>query len=227
MTSVQEFYNLHAFPGPYDPKALHWLDKNMTNPYVNFIDRYISQHGRILDAGCGTGLLTNFFAQRYPSSTFTAIDFSKGIEYAEDYAKKHMISNIRFDRQDIRDLNTVGIYDTVICQGVLHHIPQYDQALERLQSQVKSQGILILGLYHPLGKILKKFINIDYGSDILHRDQEHNAYETCFTKQQILKLSDQWQLLDMWPRNPWLHFIVNPLSYSKSGGLTIYAFKQK
>jgi trans-aconitate methyltransferase len=229
MNSVQEFYNNCGFPGPYSKESLQWLDKNMANPYINFIDRYLPlTNGKVLDAGCGTGLMCNFFAQRYPHNQFTAIDFAKGIKYAAEYAQEHGISNIKFFEQDILDLENSCIYDTVLCQGVLHHIPEYKQALARLHNQVSIDGTLIVGLYHPLGKILKKFVDIDYyGNDILYQDQEHNVYETCYTKQQVISHNAHWQLLDMWPRYPLLHFVLNPLEYSKSGGLTIYAFKKK
>lgn len=226
MMTVKEFYDLNPFPGPYTQQGLMRYTKGITNPYIKFIDNYLGDNQQILDVGCGTGLVCNYLAQKHNKSQFTAIDFStNGINYARQFAQEQKISNIKFYEKDILDFESYVRYDVVYCHGVLHHIPQYHTALQKLHDLLNPNGILILGLYHPVGKILKKFIQIDYGSDILAKDQEQHVYETSYTKSQVLLDNNEFRLMEMWPRQPWLHFMLNPIQYSKSGGLTVYAFK--
>ena len=63
-----------------------------------------------------------------------------------------------------------------MCQGVLHHIPAYNEVLQRLKSMLNPTGIFIIGLYHPWGKMLQKLLPIQYQSDVLEEDQEKKSF---------------------------------------------------
>jgi hypothetical protein len=53
---------------------------------------------------------------------------------------------------------------------------------------IRPGGKLILGVYHPWGKLVKKLFNINYKNNILYQDQECHPYETAFTISQVKKL---------------------------------------
>jgi 2-polyprenyl-3-methyl-5-hydroxy-6-metoxy-1,4-benzoquinol methylase len=184
------------------------------------------QNGQsVLDIGCGTGLITNLFAQRYHNSQFCAIDFSDAIDYAKHFSKQHSIRNVKFLKQDILTWKTEQTFDVVICQGVLHHIRSYTDAVERIKRLAKPGGMIIVGLYHPWGKILKKIININYGNEILRQDQEQNVYETAFSCRQSQNLFSGFELVASYPTVAPVISHVMALINSKSGGLVTYIWK--
>lgn len=217
-TKINEFYNQIGFPGLYTINDLKWYGDPIENYYLNKMQQYISGSESVLDAGCGTGLTTNFFALRNPNTTVTGIDFSDSIEYAKHFATSNSIENVSFERKDILKINKKDQYDVVICQGVLHHIPEYKSALSQLAAAVKPGGILILGVYHPWGKIVKKYFNIDYGTRTLYLDQEENPYENSFNQNQIIELAHGFTVIEQGPT--FMGSVSIPAFFNyKSGGL--------
>ena len=118
-------------------------------------------------------------------------------------------------------------YDVIICCGVLHHIPQYQEALAKMKQLLKPNGVLVLAVYNKYGKMLKKVFKIDYKSDILHKDQENNPFELSFTNKQVLDMCKDLQFKQSSPsiRN----HLVDALAWtnSKNGGLVVYIFNKE
>ena len=223
---IKSFYDRIQFPGHYTHEQLRRYDQGIKNIYLRFIDQYMDHGQTVLDAGCGTGLITNVFAARYRSE-FTAVDFADGIKYGQQYAKDHSIGNAQWRQQDLTQLDDVHRYDRVICQGVLHHIPDYTAALSRIKAALKPGGILLLGLYNPGGKILKRLISLDYRSDVLYQDQEKNPFELAFTVREVKSMCSDLEFLDSVPRQYKYCPDVFNISNSVNGGLILYAFRKK
>jgi 2-polyprenyl-3-methyl-5-hydroxy-6-metoxy-1,4-benzoquinol methylase len=221
---IKEFYNLNQFPGHYTEAGLKYHADQIRNPYLLKIDQYLTPHSQILDVGCGTGLISNLFATRYPTCQITSIDFSNGINYATEYAETHNISNVTYIKQDFLKFNSDRLFDVVICQGVLHHIPMYLDAVEKLKLLVAPGGMLIVGVYHPGGKILKKIFNIDYKNTILEVDQESVPYETSFLCCQVTAMFKPFDIVDAYPQLGLVTAIKSVLNY-RNGGLITYVFK--
>ena len=152
-----------------------------------------------------------------------AIDFSESIEYAKKFSEKHNIKNIKYKKQNFFDMKLSKKYDVVICTGVLHHLPQYKEAVNRIQ--ILASEKIIVGIYNFYAKKIQKSIKIDYKNETYRLDQEEVPYETSFTHKEILKLFDNYSLKDCYPsiKNKFVNF-VNLLNY-KNGGLTLYEFK--
>jgi len=221
-TKIQDFYNRIQFPGSYSKEELDFHWPKIKNYYLKTINSYIKDTRSVIDVGCGSGLTTNLFAQHHPNVEFTGIDMSQGIYYAAAFANKHQIKNVSFYHHDLLDYDTEKKYDLVICQGVLHHIPDQMGAINKLQQLTAPGGILIVGVYHPWGKILKKFLKLSYsGSDILKQDQTCNPYEISYNKKKICSLFDQFQFVSAYPKfGRW-----SALLRSNSGGLTVYVWR--
>jgi 2-polyprenyl-3-methyl-5-hydroxy-6-metoxy-1,4-benzoquinol methylase len=187
--------------------------------------RFLNHGQNVLDAGCGTGLISNVFATRFDSQ-FVAIDISDSIQFGKKYAKENNIKNIKWNQQDLVSFQSKEKFDVIICQGVLHHIPEYELALENLKMMLKPNGILLLGVYNPFGKFLKKYINIRYHSEILYKDQEQNPFELSFTSGQVKQLCNDMQLLSCVPAifDRYFSNIINIFN-SQNGGLVLYAFR--
>lgn len=189
------------------------------------IESQLNYDQTVLDAGCGTGLITNLFAVRHPKSQFVGVDFANSIDYAQSFSKQHSIKNVEFVKQDLSELDLTASFDVVICQGVLHHIPDYHKVLDILKNLTKPGGTLVLGLYHPAGKIVKKFLNIDYKSDTLFKDQEMHPFEINFTLKQVQNLIQDFKFEQAYPHilnNFWIPAFLN----YKNGGLVTYILKK-
>lgn len=222
---IQQFYNQNSFPGFYNMDELLYHVPKIKNPYLKIIDSTIQKNYTVLDIGCGTGYITNLLSLRHPDINLTGIDFSNGIDHAIEFAKKHYLNNVHFIKKDFLDFETDQRFDVVLAQGVLHHIPNFELAFEKAKSLVNPGGKLVVGLYHPWGKILKKYINLDYKSSVLEIDQEHNPYEMSYT---LKSLNDEGIVfVKSFPRWPKIYACFNFVKYSLNGGLVTYVFEKK
>jgi len=226
-TKIKEFYSDLHFPGKYTAEDLNfYLNEGVDlNIYLRQINKVMSNGLKVLDVGCGTGLVSNTFATLYPNSHFTGIDFSNSIDYAKKTARENKIKNTKWIKEDFLKLKLEEKYDVVICCGVLHHMPQYEKALEKLKRCLKPNGTLLLALYNPLGKILKHIKKINYNSPTLFEDQENNPFELSFTKKSVLNMCYDLTFLEVKPSIN--NYLVDLLALfnSSNGGLTIYTFK--
>jgi 2-polyprenyl-3-methyl-5-hydroxy-6-metoxy-1,4-benzoquinol methylase len=224
---IQQFYNQNQFPGIYTIEDFNSYGDNIENPYLRIIDKHLGDNTTVLDAGCGTGLITNLFAYRYPTNKFVAVDFADGIDYAQQFGKTNNINNAKFIRQDLLEYTSTKQFDVVICQGVLHHIPDWHTAIAKLKTLVKPGGKLILGLYHPWGKIAKKFFNINYGNTVLYKDQELVPYELSFSVAEVKNMTQGFNLIDFAPTRTLDSIEISALFNYRNGGLVTYILKKK
>jgi trans-aconitate methyltransferase len=171
-------------------------------------------------------MLTNLFATRYPDIHFTALDFSDSIDYGKSYASKNGNSNTTWIKIDFLQWSPPQQYDLVICCGVLHHMPDWELALSKLKLSVQPGGSLVLAVYNPWGKILKRLTKINYHCDILYHDQENNPFEISFTDKQIRKECSDLNFKKVIPsiNNKFVDF--GAIFNSANGGLALYVFTQ-
>lgn len=224
---IKKFYsNLH-FPGRYNRKDLKFYEEQgIHNIYLREINTVMRDGIDVLDVGCGTGLVSNLFADTYKKSNFTAVDFSDSIDYASNFAEANDIKNVSWIKQDFLLFETNHKYDVIICCGVLHHIPQYQQALDKIKNLLKANGKLVLAVYNPWGKILKQFFRINYNCDILYQDQEKNPFELSFSNSRVHAMCKDLKFHKSAPsiRN---HFVdLLALNNSENGGLVLYVFSK-
>lgn len=220
---IKQFYSTIQFPGTYTMADLKFYDQGIFNIYLKEIDNVLTDNIKVLDIGCGTGLISNLFASRY-CSKFTAIDFSNSIDFAQLFAIENNINNVRWIKEDILEFETNEKYDVIICCGVLHHIPEHQKALDKMKSLLTPGGTLILAVYNKYGKILKKHITIDYQSNILYEDQENNPFELGFSHKEVLAMCDDLRFQNVTPsffgKLVNLYGFLNP----RNGGLVLYTF---
>ena len=96
---------------------------------VDFIDSGIAlpRKGRILDIGCGKGLLLKRFSEKYPDWELCAIEPSKNAKaFFEEVMPKVSLYDGNFE--DSPYINQT--FDLVTASGVLEHVPKPVQFLE-------------------------------------------------------------------------------------------------
>ena len=225
---IKKFYsNLH-FPGRYSWEDLKFYEKQgIHNIYLREFDLVMRNGLDVLDVGCGTGLVSNLFANKYKKSRFTAVDFSDSLDYASKFAKINRINNVEWIKKDFLKFKTDKKYDIIICCGVLHHIPEHEKALVKIKQLLKPGGKLLLALYNPYGKILKRFFTINYNCDTLYQDQENNPFELSFSNKQVRDMCSDLEFQSATPSisNRFVDFLA--WFNSENGGLVLYIFNKR
>ena len=97
----------------------------------------------VLDVGCGTGALTRHLAQHHGlHATGADVDVEQ-IEEARQ--KAHHLTNIHFVVNDARDLHFAdATFDTVITFKAMHHIEDWQNAIEEQVRVLKLGGYFII-----------------------------------------------------------------------------------
>lgn len=228
MSNIKKFYDTIQFPGNYSAQQLQYHQPTIRNKYLQAIDSALQDGQQVLDVGCGTGLISNLFAQKYPNSQFTAVDFANSIDHAKQVAGELNVQNVNFIKTDFLEFNSNSQFDVVICQGVLHHIPDYQAAARKIQNLVRPSGTILLGVYHPLGKLAKNWFSINYRNNVLFRDQEQNPYEAAYTAKQVLELFPEYKIATAYPGGKINTLIqLQALFNYRNGGLVLYTLERK
>ena len=94
---------------------------------------------RILDLGCGDGVLTSQLAEQVPAGEVIGIDASHGmIETAKGYTR----DNVKFLVMDINNLDFDSTFDVVISNATLHWVKNHSAMLEKVYTILNNDGII-------------------------------------------------------------------------------------
>jgi SAM-dependent methyltransferase len=119
-TSADEiaFYDATA-----DPHILPVLYSQRYEYYLAvgaLVAERISRAESVLDFGCGTGILTTFYARRFPHVSFLGVDRSReSLRRAEEQAGALGLRNVRFEYWDIVERRPPGMVDLVVATHAL------------------------------------------------------------------------------------------------------------
>lgn len=112
---------------------------------------------RILDAGCGTGVSTDYLCHLNPGATVLAVDISAGaLEVARERSRRsaaaHQVAQLRIEQRSLLDLAAEGPFDYINSVGVLHHLHEPQAGLRALADRLAPGGLLHLFLYADGGR---------------------------------------------------------------------------
>lgn len=214
---VRDFYGKLRFPGTYTLNDLEYFDLFQDNkflaPYINIARN--SKH--VLDIGCGTGFITNLLARKFNHLEIDAVDFCDSIDVAISFSKTQGMTNVRYFKQNFFDFHTDKTYDLIISNGVIHHMPEYKRAIEKIKSYKAKH--LVLGVYNKYGKMFKKISPVNYRNEMLYKDQEEVPFEVSFTHDEFVNMFRDHKLI-----SPHIMVDIKNLFNRKNGGLTVYTF---
>ncbi len=163
--AVGAFYDRYPFPsdslkeGP--PPGFNWR-WSVEMVYAACTGAVLPSQGgagnlRILDAGCGTGVSTDYLAYLNPGAEILAIDISSGaLEIASN--RLHLSggfnqAKIRLENRSLFDLEDEGLFDFINSVGVVHHLEDPVEGLKALKLNLKPGAILHLCLYAEGGRM--------------------------------------------------------------------------
>jgi 2-polyprenyl-3-methyl-5-hydroxy-6-metoxy-1,4-benzoquinol methylase len=128
------------------------------------------RHGvRVLDVGCGRGLIMMRLAEAYPRSRFVGIDLSRdAIAFARVEAVRRGLSNIKFSVQDASDLDATAageIFDVITTFDAIHDQARPLDVLRGIYRALKPPGVYLMqdingtsrlgdDVEHPFGTLL-------------------------------------------------------------------------
>jgi SAM-dependent methyltransferase len=121
----------------------------------------------LLEVGCGAGFTANYLKSKY-------IDYT-GVDYSENlinYAKEHnSMAGVRFECTNINDFSSNKKYDVILMIGVLHHIPEPENAIRSLSRLLSPKGVIVVNEPqhgNPIIGLLRKLrkrVDDNYSSD--------------------------------------------------------------
>ena len=112
---------------------------------------------RILDAGCGTGVSTDYLCHLNPGAAVMAVDISAGaLEVARERIRRSggakAMRELRIEQRSLLDLAGEGPFDYINSVGVLHHLREPEAGLQALAGLLRPGGLLHLFLYADGGR---------------------------------------------------------------------------
>jgi 2-polyprenyl-3-methyl-5-hydroxy-6-metoxy-1,4-benzoquinol methylase len=107
---------------------------------------------QVLDAGCGTGWLSNSMRLRYPAAV-TGVDFNpSAITFAQEVARTLGVDTA-FAVGDVFSYSPGRRYDVIVSIGALHHTGDCHGAIRRIATDLLAPGgHFFIGLYHLHGR---------------------------------------------------------------------------
>ncbi|MEM4378167.1 MAG: methyltransferase domain-containing protein [Candidatus Nitrosotenuis sp.] len=118
-----------------------WTTFSKDRLWKNEIINQITNSDSILDLGCGTGILTRMFADKFPHSKIIGVDVSANYL---DVAKKNSLryKNIKYIHQDAEQLRLDEKFDCIVSS----YIPKYCDAktlVGMCMKHLKQQGMIV------------------------------------------------------------------------------------
>lgn len=151
----------------WDPEGefrpLHVLNPTRVN-YI--VERAPLANVKLLDAGCGGGLLAEALARQ--GASVTAIDLSAGmIDVAKLHAEARGLAiDYRLTDLDSLAATHAGAFDVVTCMEMIEHVPQPEQVIKQLATLLRPGGDLFLS---TLNRNWRSFLVAIVGAEYLSR----------------------------------------------------------
>ncbi|MEB3220165.1 MAG: methyltransferase domain-containing protein [Nostocales cyanobacterium 94392] len=156
--AVANLYNTYPFPPEplldEPPPGYNWR-WNWLAAY-NFCagQKPLKQDIRILDAGCGTGVGTEYLVHLNPQAKVVGIDLSGGaLNVAKERCQRSGANRVEFHHLSLFDVEQLpGEFDLINCVGVLHHTSEPIRGIQALAKKLAPGGLMHIFVYAELGR---------------------------------------------------------------------------
>jgi len=143
----------------------------------------VNNPSKILDYGCGIGLLQDFLKSYFPEAQINATDIS---EKSLDYVRENYPETTTINNEEALQSH----FDLILVSCVLHHVPPFDRRalLERLSQALTPTGCILIFEHNPLNPVTQHMVNtcpIDDDAILLRRSQLVDLLSSISTMQVI------------------------------------------
>jgi SAM-dependent methyltransferase/uncharacterized protein YbaR (Trm112 family) len=152
---VKEFYEETPFPNYDDLDSRESLrSKARLGVFARLLDEQIPEDALVLEAGCGTGQLTNFLGMNWRRRVIGADLCMNSLRLGKGFRDRFAIVNADFVQMNLfRPPFVDGSVDVVISNGVLHHTADPEGGFRSIIAKLKPGGYVLIGLYNWLGRL--------------------------------------------------------------------------
>ena len=152
---VKAFYEETPFPNYDDLDSRESLTtKARQSVFAAALDEQLPDDAVVLEAGCGTGQLTNFLGLSWKRRVFGGDICLNSLRLANSFRKHYRIANAAFVQMNLfRPPFRDDSLDAVITNGVLHHTGDARKGFEALLRKVKPGGYILVGLYNSYARL--------------------------------------------------------------------------
>jgi len=143
------------------------VDLNVTgDEYFDIVPEHVYKDKKVLDAGCGTGRWSKYISAK--ASEIEAVDPSAAVFSAASVLQG--CDNARVSQASIDNLPFAdNSFDFVFSLGVLHHIPDTQNAMNKCVLKVKPGGLFLVYLYYSLDNRGLLFRALFYISNMMRK----------------------------------------------------------
>mmetsp|Transcript_53340 Transcript_53340/g.95734 ORF Transcript_53340/g.95734 Transcript_53340/m.95734 type:complete len:293 (+) Transcript_53340:69-947(+) len=168
--NVKPYDSLEKWAANGSQAGLHLLNPSRVEFFDARIRSLLSPPFRILDAGCGGGLVSNALAAR-GDYKIEAVDLSaEALEFARVEAGKAKLE-VNFQKGSLYELPFADEgFDAVIVSDVLEHLHDLPKALAEIKRVLRPGGLLLFDTIHrSLPTYLVAIIGAEYVVGIIQR----------------------------------------------------------
>lgn len=107
-----------------------------------------------MDAGCGTGVGTEYLVHLNPEAQVTGIDLSeRALSIAQERCRRSGADRVKFRHLSLYDAAELAEqFDWINCVGVLHHLPDPHRGIQALADRLAPGGIFHIFVYAAVGR---------------------------------------------------------------------------
>jgi SAM-dependent methyltransferase len=152
---VKAFYEETPFPN-YDgfDSRESLAAKARRGAFAALLDAQLADGALVLEAGCGTGQLSNFLGMSPKRKVFAGDVCLNSLRLGKAFADRFKIRNVGFLQMNLfRPPFRDGVFDVVVSNGVLHHTGDCEGGFRSLLAKVKPGGHILIGLYNSYGRL--------------------------------------------------------------------------
>jgi SAM-dependent methyltransferase len=172
---VKAFYEENPFPNYDDLDSRESLqEKARRSFFARLLDEQLPKGALVLEAGCGTGQLTNFLGLSWKRRVFGSDLCLNSLRLAKAFRDRWSIQNASFLQMNLfRPAFREQAFDLVISNGVLHHTGDPLGGFQSLARLVRPGGYILVGLYNTIGRLttdLRRFLFDKFGDGLRFLD---------------------------------------------------------
>lgn len=146
--------------------------KRQTDEIIKLIKKHYKNKLKILDLGCGDGKMTMELYRYLSPNLIIGIDAAENaINLANKNTPRNLKNIIRFEIKNVYNLDKYKLYkfDLIIIRGVLHHLYNPINLIDKLNKISDNVLILEPNGYSPILKVIEKFSRYH----ILHEEKSY------------------------------------------------------